>query len=59
MYLLKDRRTGKYVADQKKRQGSSFTNNLKFAKTYPTAEAAEADRCPGSEYITTVEEEMR
>lgn len=59
MYILIDRRTEKFVADQNKRQGSSFTNNLRFAKTYRTREDANRDRCPQSEYITTTDEVMR
>lgn len=58
MWILKDKRTGRYVADQRKRQGSSFTNNLKFAKVYPTKEAAVNDSCRESEYAVSLEEEM-
>ena len=58
MWILKDKRTGRYVADQNKRQGSSFTNNLRYAKVYSSREAAVNDSCQLSEYAVSVEEEM-
>jgi hypothetical protein len=58
MYVLIRSNDGKYVADQRKRQGSSYTNNLKYAKIYTSRETAENDRCKENEHISTVENEI-
>lgn len=45
---------GGYVS----RPGSehSYTNALQKARTYPSREAAERDRCPGNEIILSIDE---
>lgn len=57
MYVIKriDGRGG-YVA----RQGSpgSYTDKLQNARTFPTLESAERERCPGNEIIVPVRDEM-
>jgi len=50
-YVLKHKETGKYVADQRKRSGPSYTAKLEHAKVYETKEAAKADSCIESEYV--------
>lgn len=34
---------------------SSYTNALQNAKIYKSQEEAEADRCPGNEYVLSVD----
>lgn len=53
-YVLIHNGTGKYVS----RPGSehSYTNKLQNAATYPTRDAAEANRCPGSEHIVSLDQ---
>jgi hypothetical protein len=57
MYIIKRMPDGAYVA----RPGSpsSYTKQLQTARTFPTREAAERDRCPGNEIVTTPDAEMR
>lgn len=50
MYVIK-RIDGKFVADQSKRQGSSYTTRLQYARVYKTLESAQADVCKGNERI--------
>jgi len=38
---------------------SSYTRNLQDARTFPTREAAERDRCPGNETIVPVANLLR
>lgn len=59
MYILIDNKTGRFVADQRKRAGSSFTNKLQYAKTFKTIGDAERNRCVDSERIMSLEEVMR
>ena len=54
------RSDGMFVADMRKsRSGCSYTNQLQYAKTYDSAEAAERDRCPGNEHVRNVDDIMR
>lgn len=50
------RRTdGAYVSDpNRNRTGKSYTTRLQDAKVFRTREAAEADRCPGNEYVESL-----
>lgn len=47
---------GGYVA----RPGAehSYTKSLRQARRFDTREAAERDRCPGNEVVTTIDAEM-
>lgn len=56
MYVLV-RSDGAYVA--RPGSASSYTRSLQNARTYPTKEAAERDRCPGNETVVAVSEIMR
>ena len=51
MYVIKRRMDGKFVADQRKRQGSSYTTRLQYARIYKTLEQAQADVCKENERI--------
>ena len=55
MYIIK-RVDGAYVA--RPGSASSYTLLLQRARTFNTREAAEADKCPGNEYVTTVDSEV-
>lgn len=52
MYVLVDIRTGRYVAPSGSE--SSFTRKLDDARTFPTYDAAEAERCKESERVASV-----
>jgi len=51
MFVIKRVTDGKYVADQRKRAGKSYTTNLKYVKLFATAEEAARDLCPGNEIV--------
>ncbi len=58
-YALKRTSDGRYVADMSKsKTGGSYTPDLRQAKFYPSREAANADRCPGNEYVVSVQDEL-
>jgi hypothetical protein len=50
---------GGWVADPQRNGGASYTRALQRARTYPTREQAERDRCPGNEVVESVEEAFR
>lgn len=54
MYIVINKETGKMVADQNKRQGSSYTDNIIYAKIYSSQETAQNDCC-GNEYPQNIE----
>ena len=55
MYVIR-RDDGAYVAPAGSR--SSYTRALQDARTFPTREAAERDRCPGNERVLSIHEAM-
>ena len=51
---------GCFVADMRKsRTGGSYTSSLQYAKVYDTAETADCNRCPGNEYVRSIDDIMR
>jgi len=56
-YILKRQPDGWYVAKVGARK--SYTPKLQHARMFQSRDAAEGDRCPDNETITTVEDEMR
>jgi hypothetical protein len=61
MYVIKRLdQGGGYASDPNRNgTGSSYTPLLQRAKTFPTREAAEADRCPGNEIVLSLDEAMQ
>lgn len=59
MYVIKriDGRGG-YVARHWSALAGSYTDKLQNARTFPTHESAERERCPGNEIIVPVRDEM-
>jgi hypothetical protein len=55
MYLIR-RNDGAYVAQPG--SNSSYTRTLENARTFATREAAERERCPGNEYVVSLDEVM-
>lgn len=57
MYIIKRTdRVDAYVA--RSSSENCYTSRLKYAKVFPSREAAERDRCVENEVVTTVEAEM-
>ncbi len=56
MYVI-IRSDGLFVAPPGQR--SSYTKKLQHARTFPTREAAERERCPGNERVVALADCMR
>ena len=57
MWILK--KGSLYVTSNANITKSSYTNNLAYAKRYPTREDAVNDSCPGNEHPEPTEEQFR
>lgn len=58
-YVIKRTTDGRYVADMSKsKTGSSYTPDIRQARFYASREAANANRCPGNEYVADVQDEL-
>lgn len=56
MYVI-IRTDGSFVA--RSGSASSYTNALQRARTWPTREAAERERCPENERVTSLQDAMK
>lgn len=55
MFVIQRTTDGAFVADMRLNpSGSSYTHKLQFARTFPTREQADADRCPENERVLDV-----
>jgi hypothetical protein len=55
VYVLKRNEDGAYVAQPG--SASSYTNNIRAARKFPTREAAQADAC-GNEHVADIYAEV-
>lgn len=56
MYYVIKREDGKYLAASGAH--SAYTDKLQNARTFRTRERAEHARCPGNEYVVSLEDEL-